>query len=58
MYQQAPAPPVGEGDDTAEKKGDGERLPDVYCSKIARVYDPTGELKQGYTAFFSLKRYG
>ena len=33
-------------------------LPDVVCSKISRVYNYEGRLKQGCTSFLSLKRFG
>lgn len=33
-------------------------LPDVVCSKISRVYNYEGRLKQGCTSFYSLKRFG
>ena len=33
-------------------------LPEVYCSKISRVYNFEGRLRQGCTSFYSLKRFG
>ncbi|GAX24303.1 hypothetical protein FisN_4Lh415 [Fistulifera solaris] len=33
-------------------------LPDIVCSKISRVYNYEGRLKQGCTSFYSLKRFG
>jgi hypothetical protein len=34
------------------------QLPKLVCSKIARVYNYEGRLKQGITSFFTLKRFG
>lgn len=31
-------------------------LPELCCSKIARVYNHEGSLKQGCTSFFTLRR--
>jgi hypothetical protein len=33
-------------------------LPNIVCSKISRVYNYEGRLKQGCTSFYSLKRFG
>lgn len=35
-----------------------EALPEVICSKIARIYNYEGKLKQGVTSFFTLQRFG
>lgn len=43
---------VGEGSDEEIV------LPDVVCSKISRVYNYEGRLKQGCTSFYNLKRFG
>jgi hypothetical protein len=37
---------------------DENGLPEVVCSKISRVYDSQGQLRQGCTSFFTLKRFG
>jgi hypothetical protein len=34
-----------------------ENLPEVVCSKISRVYNYEGKLKQGITSFFNLQRF-
>ena len=34
-----------------------EVLPDLYCSKIARLYNYEGKLKQGCSSFYTLNRY-
>jgi hypothetical protein len=36
---------------------DSENLPEVVCSKISRVYNYEGKLKQGITSFFNLQRF-
>lgn len=37
---------------------DVQNLPDVVCSKICRLYDFEGKLKQGSTSFYTLRRFG
>ena len=47
------------GDDTKDSNGDDEadvELPELCCSKIARVYNFEGKLKQGCTSFYTLRR--
>jgi hypothetical protein len=34
-----------------------ESLPEVVCSRICRLYDSEGQLKQGCTSFYTLKRF-
>jgi hypothetical protein len=46
-------PTGGEEDDNAPPS-----LPSLLCSKISRVYSSNGSLKQGYTGFYSFKRFG
>jgi hypothetical protein len=41
-----------------EETVDEAELPDVICSKISRVYNFEGKLKQGCTSFYTLKRFG
>ena len=53
LYQSASAQ---EGDDS-----DGEEsinLPELYCSKISRVYNFEGKLKQGISSFYKFQRFG
>jgi len=38
--------------------GDEPRLPEIVCSKMSRVYNYEGHLKQGCTSFFRFKRFG
>ena len=48
----------GKGDLTADTVDDTP-LPEIVCSKIARVYNHQGtHLKQGVSSFYSLSRYG
>lgn len=35
-----------------------KNLPQLICSKISRIYNYQGKLKQGSTSFFQLKRFG
>ena len=54
LYQSASAQ---EGDDSS----DGEEtisLPELYCSKISRVYNFEGKLKQGISSFYKFQRFG
>lgn len=48
-----PRPAVGNDISDVERQ-----LPEVICSKISRVYNYEGKLKQGVTSFFSLQRFG
>jgi hypothetical protein len=34
------------------------KLPQLVCSKMARIYNYEGRLKQGVTSFLTLKRFG
>lgn len=34
-----------------------EQLPEVVCSRICRLYNSEGQLKQGCTSFYSLRRF-
>lgn len=60
VYQSADV----QDDDEAEtnSSGDGEeedaeiKLPELCCSKNARVYNYQGNLKQGCSSFFTLRR--
>jgi len=51
---QSAGPPV--------KKSNGEedeaQHPEIICSKMSRLYNFDGRLKQGVTSFFTLKRFG
>ena len=50
---------MGKLSDTADDSSEGAaQLPTVICSKIARVYNYEGKLKQGVTSFFIYKRFG
>jgi hypothetical protein len=57
VYQAADGIPK-EGTDDALDSDEQVALPDVVCSKIARVYNYEGRLKQGCTSFFTFKRFG
>lgn len=35
-----------------------EDLPEICCSRICRIYNPLGQLTQGCTSFYTLKRFG
>ena len=37
---------------------DGPALPELVCSKVARIYNFEGSLKQGCSSFYTLKRFG
>jgi hypothetical protein len=37
---------------------DEENLPELVCSKIGRLYNFEGRLKQGVTSFYTFKRFG
>jgi hypothetical protein len=54
VYQSTDAPSTGV-DDSSD---DTTPLLEVICSKIARVYNYDGKLKQGVTSFFTLQRFG
>jgi hypothetical protein len=41
-----------------EAEAEGDALPEVCCSKISRVYNFEGKLKQGCTSFYTFKRFG
>jgi hypothetical protein len=45
-------------EDLTEENVDTITLPEVVCSKISRVYNFEGKLKQGCTSFCTLKRFG
>jgi hypothetical protein len=49
---------MNEGDEMTNSDTDEEtiRLPELCCSKIATVYNFEGNLKQGCTSFFALRR--
>jgi hypothetical protein len=49
---------MNEGDEMTNSETNEEtiRLPELCCSKIARVYNFEGKLKQGCTSFFTLRR--
>lgn len=53
---------LGRGTDTGGNERSQEelisKLPDVICSKMSRVYNYEGYLKQGCTSFFTFKRFG
>lgn len=34
------------------------KLPEVICSKLSRVYNYAGQLKQGVSSFYTFKRFG
>mmetsp|Transcript_12171 Transcript_12171/g.22120 ORF Transcript_12171/g.22120 Transcript_12171/m.22120 type:complete len:104 (+) Transcript_12171:864-1175(+) len=57
VYQSASAG-MNEGDEMTDSEMNEEtiRLPELCCSKIARVYNFEGKLKQGCTSFFTLRR--
>jgi hypothetical protein len=57
VYQSASAG-RNEGDEMTNSETNEEtiRLPELCCSKIARVYNFEGKLKQGCTSFFTLRR--
>jgi hypothetical protein len=44
--------------DSPSKEDVETQLPDIVCSKMARVYNIEGHLQQGSTSFFTLKRFG
>jgi len=48
----------GTAPDEEENGGGDLPLPDLVCSKISRVYNYEGNLKQGCTSFFTFKRFG
>lgn len=37
---------------------DEDSLPELCCSKISRVYNYAGQLKQGVSSFYALQRFG
>ncbi|CAJ1969086.1 unnamed protein product [Cylindrotheca closterium] len=37
---------------------DEAKLPEVCCSKLSRVYNYAGQLKQGISSFYTFKRFG
>ena len=41
-----------------EENVDKITLPEIICSKISRIYNFEGQLKQGCTSFCTLKRFG
>jgi len=41
-----------------EESMENSKLPEVVCSRICRLYNAEGQMKQGCTSFFSLKRFG
>jgi hypothetical protein len=45
-------------EDLTEENVDKITLPEVICSKISRIYNFEGQLKQGCTSFCTLKRFG
>ena len=47
-----------EGEEVAQDNFDINALPEIACSKISRVYNYEGLLKQGCTSFYTLKRFG
>lgn len=42
----------------SDQEDELSKLPDVVCSKMSRVYNYEGYLKQGCTSFFTFKRFG
>ena len=42
----------------ADRPEEADALPEVVCSKIERVYNYEGSLKQGCTSFFTFQRFG
>jgi hypothetical protein len=44
--------------DISEVDDDTTILPDLICSKISRLYNYEGKLKQGCSSFFTFKRFG
>jgi hypothetical protein len=47
----------GDGEDLSYEEGEVS-LPDLCCSKISRVYNYAGQLKQGVSSFYTFKRFG
>lgn len=42
-------------EDEERNKENDDRYDDICCSRITRLYDESGSLKQGCTSFFVLK---
>ena len=53
VFQRAPSAFEGSEDNCDESS-----LPKLVCSKVTRVYNFEGLLKQGCTSFFTFKRFG
>lgn len=51
VYQSAPS-------DTPDDENEAAAMPKLVCSKVSRVYNFEGLLKQGCTSFFTFKRFG
>jgi hypothetical protein len=49
------APKRSNAEDVSNDEPD---LKDIICSKVSRVYNYEGRLKQGCTSFFTFKRFG
>ena len=59
VYQSA-APSEDEGTIAVDPGAEGmvvQELPEVICSRICRLYNSEGQLKQGCTSFYTLKRF-
>lgn len=54
LYQSATTQQDASGDDLESLPS----LPDLYCSKISRVYNFEGKLKQGISSFYKFERFG
>ena len=57
VYQSAPSS-ASPQESSSDDDDDVASLPKLVCSKISRVYNYEGLLKQGCTSFFQFKRFG
>jgi hypothetical protein len=61
VFQSAPLEQkarMGDSVNEEQDEDDVSRMPQLICSKISRVYNFEGLLKQGCTSIFQLKRFG